>query len=365
MRLVFIINDLNSHLVILLKFTDGSSKVHSLDLLFGGTDVSEAPDANESPPAKKPKKDDYYGTTKKNNEEEDVYDPSPYKDVRIKTDGNRPKWFRIKFKLLAPVGLKAIFKENRLVGTAHDQEQVLYAINMGIKNSMMMKMQTFDRKSSHFFPGITSQKKLMMRLMGDHQLFPKGADSHVQATPVIGIRSRAHLLGKENLFLLASCRMDWACMPCKVVSEGQRGNITLFGMDVGKGDTPVDNVTLERMENEFDSIIFLIEYDITQSDENVIRTTKVKRRGRFSKSKIKDDPSIKPTADDVSFTVNKTGVPVKYTVESYNRSKGIILKYPKLPIVRLVGIGWFPVEFLRQGTFVIKTSLLTSFPLET
>jgi hypothetical protein len=79
------------------------------------------------------------------------------------------------------------------------------------------------------------------------------------------------------------------------------------------------------------------------------------------KSSVSNDMNecIRRTAHDHSFLFERTNKnkevvkSVTYTVaDYYSQEKGLPLKYPNLPIVRVSDDEWIPIEFLLQGKFL-------------
>jgi hypothetical protein len=82
------------------------------------------------------------------------------------------------------------------------------------------------------------------------------------------------------------------------------------------------------------------------------KNNKYTKKGKVGlyKTTSKDEKNIFPTAFHHTFPINPGAENEEnVTVAQYYTKKGIDLKFPYMPIVRISNQEWFPIEFLWQG----------------
>jgi cbb3-type cytochrome oxidase subunit 3 len=348
------------------QYTDGSSIVFTLEPLF-----TEGEGTTIQPPNKKSKIDNYYAPQPESSEEKDDIEDAvsksaasttPYWEVAVYLENDDEeiyfsrKNYGVRFTQSAKLTLSGANREHKLLAAAADKLQILNFLNIAVKNSMMKTMKTFDKKSTHFYPLLQDQNVLMnsVRTYGTPWV-----------APVTGIRESAHLLGNDNLVLMANYCINWATRKEKVVKE-IRGRVTILGVEVGDGRREVSDDTLERIVTELKKIRFHIEYDkgdkwVQMMKEKNKDDREIEKGRRFTKKgslrlfkSIDETPSILKTAYDgkASFEVLGRGEGEEtkvHTQATYYEQKGVKVEYPYLPIVRVSKGEWFPIEFLTQG----------------
>jgi hypothetical protein len=356
-----------------LEITDGGSVVFSREPLYDQVDPVEIP----LPAPKRAKRDDYYGPS-------DIDDPNVGDDpsnesgrkswdveIRISNEEDqkysRNKLFIVRFFFTAKSPtLRADVGQGKLIqipdvsqGNAADDKFILINyMNMGIKNCMIdAPFRSFDKNSKDFFPpGMQLQEALT-----------KVSSRSQWVTPITGLNATTQMSAEDKLFVLVNFCMKWASKEVPILHERDH-NILGIEIDLNQ---PMSDETLGKIHQKLKCIHFHVKYDKgpmwmnemkakNKSDDWISQNRWFSKRGtcKMYRSKGKNiNEELLATANHHSFTLggdSETGVGGKeHTVKSYYESKGIQLRFPNLPIVRISKIEWFPIEFLFQGTCAI------------
>jgi hypothetical protein len=319
------------------------------------------------PPIKKAKQGSYYGQDGDNDVEvQSVDSGKPHFDFEVNLKAveernlSQRRSFLVRFYLTSTLSFQAGNREQKLLAEASDKLQIINFINIGIKNSMMQSLTTFDKKSTYFFPKLSDQVDLM-----------RPFQSHVtdMVTPITGIRECAHLLGNDSLFLMATYCMQWANKKCKILQvDGNKRGGKLLDIEITDVNNPLSLDVIEKFKSELKKVRFHIEYHkgaawmkrmkekYNWSDERIQANQVFTKKGTAKLYKPKNnEPNVLSTAHDHKFVCRNFDedgkeVEKEQSVASYYQEvRGIPLKYPNMPIVRISEKEWFPVEFLIVG----------------
>jgi hypothetical protein len=317
---------------------------------------------SETPPAPKKAKLDNFCEPKATEEQDNVKEPSEWqvyvkiKDVETENISKR-KFFLVRFFLKAKSVLASDDKKNKFVVNAEEKCRMINLLNVGIKGAMLdAGLRTFDKYSNKFFP-------TDMKLQSD--LMKNLSKPMPYIAPITGLSEQARISVDDNLFVMVNFCMKWANINIPVLCEST-SDPNILGVSIDLNDLPLSAKQLEDVYQQLKNISFHIKYDKGQkwctamkdkgkSDDFIQRCREFTKRGtcRLFKSKNEQrNEEILPTAEDHKFKATKkdeNGNQTNFSVKTWYETKGVRLKYPNLPLVRISKDEWFPIEFLWQG----------------
>lgn len=324
---------------------------------------------SEIPPAsKKAKRDNYYGP-EDNEDQDNVEDanksssakwwdigPFKIKDVEIE-NLSKKKDFLVRFFLRAKSPLSSDEKRNKFMVNAEDKFRIINLLNLGIKGAMMdAGLRTFDEEAKNFFPTNMGLQSHLMKNVRQQSPY---------IAPITGLNETAQISVDDNLFVMVNFCMKWANLNVPVVSVSENHS-NILGIRINLNRLPLSDKELEEIYQELRKIKFHVKYDKGQkwvtameakgkTQDFIHRCREYTKRGtcRIFKSpnKVRNEVLL-PTAEDHTFTSEDrdgSGNKTEFNVKTYYEAKGVHLKYPNLPVVRVSKTEWFPIEFLWQG----------------
>lgn len=269
-------------------------------------------------------------------------------------DKSKTRWFQVRFRLVASVPFDVLCRA-----------MVVACVNTALKNSMIVKMIPFGRSPDAFFFKLDQQAQLRPKTMTDRYL----NDSE---EPIIGLRQSVRPALSENcLWLIAKPAMRRVYKeekknppgPYKILEVKHRDTAVLAGVQIANLQQCVPVENREEIEKALMGRTFHVKYlRGSKWVEKVQKKGKplewIEKHKHFEKRnqkvwKVPNDSKetcIVWAADDPDLYRFEDQNGTRQTVYSYYQEQhGLRLQYPKMPIVRISKIEYFPVEYLNQG----------------
>jgi hypothetical protein len=326
-----------SHSLSCLKFHDGTNLAWSF--------VPLVPTGNSSEPA-----------TKKTRMLETQKVEVAY-DVSIKRDCDdddphaakvRNAWFKVCFKETEQFSFDLL---NSMLAAQ--------VVNTALRNGMITSgLKAFGR-SPHMFYFPKSEH---------HDLLPEKLQRKLEGLiiPLLGLRQSVRCTSGQSLILVADFGLGYAYndehsrppRPIKLLDEDRR---TLAGIPISSFHDAIPVAQRAAIEQALQKRTFHVEYKrsgmwqqkweknkgrawVEQNRTFVRRNQKIWRGNGVEPSIVWND------GPPHTFVVEREGKAKEYTEEEYFLEVyGIKLKYPKMPLVQIDKISFYPVELLYQG----------------
>lgn len=288
--------------------------------------------------------------------------------VRVKEDceesdpskeKSKNRWFLVRFKQTLKVPFNAV-KSSMVVG----------CLNTAIKNSMITNMFAFGRSPFMFYFKPDQQAQLLPQFMKRHL--------NEALMPLLGLRQSIRLTTQNEFLLVADFGIRWAYneatnghppAPFKMldVKKGEQKGV-LAGVVVSNVRECIPVEERNAIENALKQRTFHVRYykgDVWVKQQQAKKgldpedLKKIEQRKIFEKRNQRvwkvphgsSDECIVWNPALYTFAYDDEQVSV---CEYFKRRYGLVLEYPKMPLVRVPGRcmeikEFYPVELLSQG----------------